>query len=184
MNYSINKFFTPEECKSIIDFAMEKGETFSYYDYEKTTWDCRRIYDEEFKKKILNTINDLHKQGSISFWFDFNSFNLTNINVSLTRYYEGRCLNLHLDKTSNYTTVISLTEGYEDGDFCLSPKFTNLEDSEVIQHLNIGEGITFEGNKTYHGVMPVNSGLRCALNIWMNDTNFVYYKIDKEKKLL
>lgn len=184
MNYSINKFFSPEECRSIIDFAMEKGETFSYYEFEQTTWDCRRIYDEEFKKNILEKINNLHKEGLISFWFDFNSFNIRNINVSLTRYYDGRCLNLHLDKTSNYTTVISLTEGYEDGDFCLSNKNVELKDSEIIQHLNIGEGITFEGNKTYHGVMPVTIGLRCALNIWMNDTDFSYYKLDKTKKLL
>lgn len=184
MNYSINKFFNKEECEYLIDFSMQNGEVFSYYRHELNSWDCRRLYDENFKNQIIKKINQRHLNKEIEFWFNYNEFDVKNVNISLTRYYDGRYLDLHLDKTSNYTTVISLTENYEDGDFCLSSKLVDLNKSDVKLHLNIGEGVTFEGNKTYHGVMPVTKGLRCALNIWLNDSDFSYYKLDKQKKLI
>ncbi len=184
MNYSVNKFFDKDECTQLIEFSMSYGEKFSYYDHELETWDCRRVYDENFKFKIINKINTLYHSKKINFWFDYSQFNLRNINVSLTRYYDGRRLDLHLDQTSNYTTVISLSDGYEDGRFCLSNKQQNLDSADIKLNLNLGEGVTFEGNKIYHGVMPVFVGLRCALNIWMNDTDFNYYKLDTQKKLI
>lgn len=183
INYSINNFFSKEKCNTILDFCNENGEYFSYSNND--TWDCKRVYDNVFKSEILNTINDLYATDKIKFWFNYSSFDIRNINISLTRYYDGRYLNLHLDKTSNYTTVISLTDDYDDGRFVLSNiNHMNITDGEIKIKLNLGEGITFEGNKIYHGVMPVNNGIRCALNIWMNDTDFTYYKLDKTKKLI
>jgi predicted 2-oxoglutarate/Fe(II)-dependent dioxygenase YbiX len=175
MNYKINTFFSKEQCEYLIDFAIKNGEKFSYFKEEENSWDCRRIYDQEYKEYVLNNI--LRVQS-------FNDFNIRNINVSLTRYYENRRLDLHLDKTSNYTTVISLTDDYEDGRFVLSSTQCKLDDATTKIHLGLGEGVTFEGNKIYHGVMPVKTGIRCALNIWMNNTDFEYYKLDKEKKLI
>lgn len=184
MNYSVNKFFDGDECEYLINFSMQNGEIFSYFEHELNSWDCRRVYDEDFKNRIINKINESYKDKKIEFWFNYGDFDIRNVNVSLTRYYDGRYLDLHLDKTSNYTTVISLSDDYEDGDFCLSNKNGDVKNSEVKIHLNKGEGVTFEGNKIYHGVMPVHKGLRCALNIWINNTNFSYYKLDKTKKLL
>jgi predicted 2-oxoglutarate/Fe(II)-dependent dioxygenase YbiX len=163
MKYTINSFFNKQECEDIISFCIKEGESFNYNPNE--VWDCRRIYDESFKKYILEKILEVKK---------FESFNVRNINVSLT----------NLDSTSNYTTVICLSEGFEDGRFVLSERYQPLDDAETKLHLSIGDGVTFEGNKLYHGVMPVYKGLRCALNIWMNDTDFNYYKLDTKKKLL
>jgi len=173
MMYNKNAYFDEKECKRIIDFCTTNGEFFNYDSNE--VWDCRRVYDENFKEYVLDRILKVQK---------FESFNIRNINVSMTRYYDGRRLDLHLDRTSNYTTVISLTNGYDDGRFVLSNTFCELIDANTKINLNIGEGITFEGNSIYHGVMPVHSGIRCALNIWMNDTDFVYYKLDNKKKLI
>lgn len=173
MKYTINNFFNKQECEDIISFCIKEGEFFNYNPNE--VWDCRRIYDESFKKYILEKILEVKK---------FESFNVRNINVSLTRYYDSRRLDLHLDSTSNYTTVICLSEEFEDGRFVLSERYQPLDDAETKLHLSIGDGVTFEGNKLYHGVMPVYKGLRCALNIWMNDTDFNYYKLDTKKKLL
>jgi predicted 2-oxoglutarate/Fe(II)-dependent dioxygenase YbiX len=173
MKYTINSFFNKQECEDIISFCIKEGESFNYNPNE--VWDCRRIYDESFKKYILEKILEVKK---------FESFNVRNINVSLTKYYDSRRLDLHLDSTSNYTTVICLSEGFEDGRFVLSERYQPLDDAETKLHLSIGDGVTFEGNKLYHGVMPVYKGLRCALNIWMNDTDFNYYKLDTKKKLL
>lgn len=175
MKYIIKSYFSKVECDSIINFCMKNGEQFSYYEKEINSWDCRRIYDDEFKKYILNRILDVQ---------NFDSFVVKNINISLTRYYDSRRLDLHLDSTSNYTTVISLTDGYDDGRFVISDKFVDLNSADVKIPLKLGEGVTFEGNKLFHGVMPVHTGLRCALNIWMNDSDFSYYKLDKNKKLL
>jgi hypothetical protein len=173
MMYNTNLYFNEEECNNIIDFCTTNGEFFNYDLNE--VWDCRRVYDKDFNDYILDRILKVQK---------FESFNIRNINVSMTRYYDGRRLDLHLDKTSNYTTVISLTNGYDDGRFALSKKQCELNDSEIKLKLSLGEGVTFEGTKLYHGVMPVHTGIRCALNIWMNDTDFVYYKLDTKKKLL
>lgn len=173
MRYNKNVYFDEKECNHIIDFCTTNGEFFNYNSNE--VWDCRRVYDENFKEYVLDRILKVQK---------FESFKIQNINVSMTRYYDGRWLDLHLDRTSNYTTVISLTNGYDDGRFVLSDTVCELNDADTKINLNIGEGITFEGNSIYHGVMPVHTGIRCALNIWMNDTDFVYSKLDNKKKLI
>jgi predicted 2-oxoglutarate/Fe(II)-dependent dioxygenase YbiX len=51
-------------------------------------------------------------------------------------------------------------------------------------HLNIGESISFDGTKIYHGVMPVTNGVRCALNIWMTNTNFKYRPLKNNKSII
>lgn len=52
MNFSINNNFCDrDEATSIIHFCIENGEAFSYNPNE--VWDCKRIYDNSFKKKII-----------------------------------------------------------------------------------------------------------------------------------
>jgi len=58
------------------------------------------------------------------------------------------------------------------------------DEKNTFLDLKMGQGVTFIGDKTYHGVMPVTKGIRCAMNIWMNDKNFEYYKVDLSKKLI
>jgi len=186
IDFSKNIFFNRDECNLIIDFFMKNGEVFFYEKKEENEWDCRRSEDVEFKNFIIQKIIDLHRENKISFWFDFKSFSIRNVNISLTRYYEGRFLELHRDVTSSYTTVISLTDDYSDGRFVLSNGMSDsIHDvNNTKVELKLGEGITFEGNKTSHGVMPVVTGMRCALNIWMNNTDFEYHSKDKQKKII
>lgn len=185
MVHSINSFFTPEECSNFLEFMDKNGERFSYKKDEKISWDCKRVYDKDFKSHILQKINSLYDSRKIDFWFNYREFNLTNINVSLTKYYDGRYLDLHRDSTSSFTTVIPITEDYSDGRFVISEKYTTMEDEKnTFLNLKMGQGVTFIGDKTYHGVMPVTKGIRCAMNIWMNDKNFEYYKVDLSKKLI
>ena len=70
MNYSINNFFEKEECKSIIEFAENNGIPFSYNPAE--FWDCKRIYDEDFKLKIKNKFLKLYNNGDFKLWFNLN----------------------------------------------------------------------------------------------------------------
>ena len=181
MNYSINNFFEKEECKSIIEFAENNGIPFSYNPTE--LWDCKRIYDEAFKLKIKNKFLKLYNNGDFKLWFNLNEFKINDINVSLTKYYENRWLDLHLDSTSQFTTVIVLSDDFNGGDFALSEKYININECKKYK-LNIGESISFDGSKTFHGVVSVSNGIRYALNIWMTDTKFKYYKLNEKKKLI
>ena len=188
MNYTINNNFCDREtAKSLIDFCLKFGEPFSYNPTEQ--WDCRRIYDSEFKMRIIDLLTTNYKNGDFKLWFDYSTFNLKNFNISLTSYYDGRYLNLHKDKSSELTTVIVLSDNFNGGQFALSEgknpsiDFKNLDDIEVFT-LNLGDVISFNGSKTFHGVLPVTNGVRYALNIWMTETDFDYPKLKSNKTVI
>lgn len=181
MNFTINKFFDKDECKSIIDFSIKNGTPFSYK--PGASWDCRRIYNDEFKEKIINRLKELYNKNEFKLWFNLNEFETKDVNISLTQYYDGKWLDLHLDSTSQLTTVIVLTDGFVDGRFALSDTDTDIN-LVYKQNLNIGESISFDGSKLYHGVLPVTNGIRCALNIWMTNTDFKYKPVKNNKTLI
>lgn len=181
MNYTINNnFCDKEEAKNIVDFCLEFGEPFSYKPTE--SWDCRRMYHSEFKKKIIELLTSNYKNGDFKLWFDYSTFNLKNFNISLTSYYNGRYLNLHKDKSSELTTVIILSDNFNGGEFVLTEDenppyhFETLEGLTICD-LKLGDSISFNGSTTYHGVLPVTIGTRYALNIWMTETDFDYPKL-------
>jgi len=76
-----------------------------------------------------------------------------------------------------------LSDEFDDGRFTLSNSYMNINNAQKY-HLNIGECISFDGSKIYHGVMPVTSGIRCALNIWMTNTDFKYKPLKNNKTLI
>ena len=181
MEYSVNKIFDSSECNSIIDYLEQNGTIFSYT--KELHWDCKRIANNEFTDNILNKLINIHSL-STNQYNPFLTFNLKNYSISLTKYYDGRWLDLHLDQNSSITSVIVLSDNFEDGRFLLSnsSKLTNgaskavpllgsVPTSKVYDatkvHLEIGEAITFNGMEVYHGVLPVTTGIRYALNIWM-----------------
>lgn len=186
MNYSVNTYFTPEECSEIVQYCMENGEIFFYDPNEN--WDCRRIYTDTFKEKILLKFKELHNSEQSQYWFNYDNLNIKDVNVSLTRYYDGRFLNLHKDTSSQFTTVIVLSNNFKDGRFVLSDVpgkgITDMGETSIKLEIGIGEGISFEGSKTYHGVMPVYEGIRCALNVWMTNEDTGFYKLKNNKTLL
>jgi len=181
MNFSINKFLEKDECLLIIEFAEKNGKSFSYN--PKDVWDCRRIYDEEFKRNIIDKLKSKYESNDFKLWFDLNDFQINDVNISLTKYYENRWLDLHIDSTSQFTTVIVLSENFNDGRFVLSESYKDINDTKKHQ-LNIGESISFDGSKIYHGVLPVTTGIRYALNIWMTNTDFKYHELKTENSLI
>jgi len=182
MNFTINKFFEKDECKSIIEFAIENGLPFSYNPAE--VWDCRRIYNDEFKEKIVSKLKDYYNNNEFKLWFNLNEFDIRDVNISLTQYYDGRWLDLHLDSTSQFTTVVILSDEFNDGRFALTETPNQLINDCEKFHLNIGESISFDGSKIYHGVLPVTTGVRCALNIWMTNTDFKYKELKHKKSII
>jgi len=185
INHSINNnVFTQAECLNIINFCIQHGEPFSYGPNE--LWDCRRIYNEEFKEKIITSLINNYKTENFKLWFDFDNFNLKNFLISLTSYYDGRYLNLHKDTNSELTSVIILSNGFEGGQFALSDgntpdiHFNKMDDINTYD-LKVGDAISFNGSKTFHGVLPVTNGIRYALNIWMTESDYDYpnFKVNK-----
>lgn len=162
MKYTVDRVLTEEECVEVLQICMKDGEKFYYTEKEANSWDCRRIYNQEFKNYILQKLKIIH---------DLDILSIRDVVISLTRYYDNRRLDLHLDRNSNYTTVIPLTDSYTDGRFVLSEVYCPLVNAETKISLGKGEGITFEGNRIYHGVMPVHNGIRSALNIWIDGVN-------------
>ena len=57
----------------------------------------------------------------------------------------------------------------------------NTVDETLLNNINKGDGITFYGGEIYHGVMPVVTGIRKSLNIWINPNQF---KMDVGDKIL
>ena len=180
MKYTINNFFEKEECNSIIEYADRVGKKFNYNPTE--VWDCKRIADVDFNKLIIDRFIKNHDDNKFKLWFPLEEFEIKDVNISITKYYDNRRLDLHLDSTSQLTTVIVLNDNFADGRFMLS-ETQNKNDSEKHE-LKIGQSISFDGSKIYHGVMPVTNGIRCALNIWMTNTDFKYLKLHDKKKLL
>jgi predicted 2-oxoglutarate/Fe(II)-dependent dioxygenase YbiX len=181
MEFSINNFFEKEECSSIIEFVDKIGIPFSYNPNE--TWDCKRIYNENFKKNIVDKLLLNYKNNQFNLWFDLNQFDIKDVNISLTKYYNDRWLDLHLDKTSQFTTVIVLSDEFDGGEFVLSSSPNNINNAEKY-HLNIGQSISFDGSKIYHGVLPVTKGIRLALNIWMTNTDFKYKPLKTNSSII
>lgn len=188
MDYSINKGFCDDiEAQNIIKYCLEYGEPFSYKPTE--SWDCRRVYDDNFKNKIITLLTEKYSSNDFTLWFDYKNFNLKNFNISLTSYYDGRYLNLHKDKSSELTTVIVLSNDYQGGHFALCDSKTPPFHFETLENvvtfdLKLGDSISFNGSNTYHGVLPVTSGTRYALNIWMTETDFNYPKVKLNNTLL
>lgn len=181
MEFAINNFFEKSECSEMIEFMDLNGTPFSYF--PKETWDCKRLYNDEFKEKILNKIKTLYATDKFKLWFDLNEFQINDINISLTKYYDGKWLDLHLDSTSQFTTVIVLSENFNDGRFALSNRYGDINKCEHYG-LEMGQSISFDGSKIYHGVLPVTVGTRCAMNIWMTNTDFKYRPIKKNKSII
>ena len=48
----------------------------------------------------------------------------------------------------------------------------NKVDESLMYHIDKGDGMTFYGGEVFHGVMPVNTGIRKSLNIWVNPNQF------------
>lgn len=185
--YSINYFFSDEECKNYLTKLIEIGIPFKYNPNE--LWDCRRINDETFKIEVYNFILEKYKNNSFDFNSNFNIFNVKSINVSLTSYYEGRYLNLHKDASSSLTFVIVLSDNFNDGRFTITESVNNNADFQNTENMDIidipkGYGIVFDGSKLYHGVLPVNSGIRYALNIWLSEESNQFAKLKTDNSII
>ena len=178
MNYTINNFFEKDECLSIIEYADKVGKKFNYNHTE--VWDCKTISDFNFNELIINRFIKNYQENRFKLWFPLDIFEIKDTKISLTKYYDGRRLDLHLDATSQLTTVVVLSDNFVGGEFILSENNVNYEKHE----LKIGQSISFDGSKTYHGVTPVTNGIRIALNIWMTNTDTKFFEITNEKKLI
>lgn len=175
MSIKNNFFFSKEECEEIVLFCEKSGlQTLHKVDaYNK--WDNLRVYDDKFKERILKRYKEVFLNDE-SVPFDLNTLTTNKIYLSLTRYYDGRFLEMHRDTSAQLTSVIVLTSNFEDGRFVVSEDKIKIEnsivDDKLLHTINQGTGLTFNGHTMWHGVMPVHKGIRKSLNIWVEPNNF------------
>jgi hypothetical protein len=181
---SIQTFFSKEECDEIALFCEKIGITFNHGVAVLNPWDNRKIHNDQFKERVLNRYKEVFGNDT-SIPFDVKSLTIDNIYLTLTRYFDGRFLEMHKDTSSDLTTVIVLTDNFYDGRFVLSQNNMKIQnntvDETLLNNINKGDGITFYGGEIYHGVMPVVTGIRKSLNIWINPNQF---KMDVGDKIL
>ena len=181
---SIQTFFSKEECDEVALFCEKIGIIFNHGVAVLNPWDNRKIHNDQFKEKILNRYKEVFGNDT-SIPFDVKSLTINNIYLTLTRYFDGRFLEMHKDTSSDLTTVIVLTDDFYDGRFVLSQNNIKIQnntvDETLLNNINKGDGITFYGGEIFHGVMPVVTGIRKSLNIWINPNQF---KMDVGDKIL
>jgi hypothetical protein len=170
-----NFFFSKEECEEIVRLCEKVGVKQLHKVDAYNKWDYLRIHDDTFKEKILKKYKEVFTNTTI-FPFNLESITIEQVSLTLTRYYDGRFLEIHRDVSSDFTTVIPLTNGFDDGRFVISEEKISIENKTFnesnLYTINQGCGLTFDGGKVWHGVMPVYSGIRKSLNIWI-DADFV-----------
>jgi hypothetical protein len=170
-----NFFFSKEECEEIVILCEKAGITPIHKVDAYNKWDMLRIYDIPIKEKILKRYKEVFSNDT-TLAFDLNDIRLNEIFLSLTRYYDGRFLEVHRDTSSELTSVIVLTDDFEDGRFVLSEDKVKIEnntlDENSLYTINQGNGLTFNGHTIWHGVMPVHKGIRKSLNIWVEPNSF------------
>ena len=178
-----NFFFSKEECEEIALFCEKFGlQTLHKVDsYNK--WDNLRVYDDNFKERILKRYKEVFANDT-SVPFDLNTLTINQIYLSLTRYYDGRFLEMHRDTSSELTSVIVLTNDFEDGRFVLSEDKIQIEnntiDTNSLYTITQGSGLTFNGHTIWHGVTPVYKGIRKSLNVWIEPEFFKIQSGDNE----
>jgi hypothetical protein len=142
-----NNFLSSDECDYILNFAQE----FFEIDYRirggqryKSAKTNRNFNFENEIKEKLNKITPI------------SPFHISWMNM--TEYEVSDSLNLHTDLRSDCTFQITLTDGYEGGNFIIENKKYKT---------NKGDCILFNGHDLEHGVEPIKSGYRASLNIWI-----------------
>ena len=178
-----NFFFSKEECEEIVLLCEKVGITPIHKIDAYNKWDMLRIHDNSIKEKILQRYKEVFSNDE-SLSFDLNSITTNQISLSLTRYYDGRFLEMHRDTSSELTSVVVLTNDFEDGRFVLSNDKTKIEnnivDTDLLYTIEQGSGLTFNGHTIWHGVMPVYKGIRKSLNIWLEPEAFKIQSGDNE----
>ena len=113
MSIKSNFFFSKEECEEIVLFCEKFGlQTLHKIDaYNK--WDNLRVYDDNFKERILKKYKEVFSNDK-SVPVDLNTLTINQIYLSLTRYYDGRFLEMHRDTSTQITSVIVLTNDFEE----------------------------------------------------------------------
>lgn len=170
-----NFFFSKEECEEIVLLCEKTGIKPIHKIDAYHEWDMLRIHDITIKEKILKRYKEVFSNDT-TLSFDLNSITTDNIYLSLTRYYDGRFLEMHRDTSSELTSVIVLSNEFEDGRFVLSEDKTQIEnntlDTNLLYTITQGSGLTFNGHTIWHGVMPVYTGIRKSLNVWVEPKSF------------
>jgi predicted 2-oxoglutarate/Fe(II)-dependent dioxygenase YbiX len=141
----IEKLFDEDYCDYVYDYA--KNNFVKELRGDSVTWRIQKNTNIDFENEIKSKMSHL---------INFNNYRLNKL--FLTEYYKNESLIIHLDKGSTDNLIIQLTSGFTGGEFIIEDKLFNF---------NKGDCVQFDGSKLKHGLVPVKSGIRAALNFWI-----------------
>jgi hypothetical protein len=148
-------FLTDYECDRLIDiFHKESTRVEEYGCTNILYFDSMLLYQaddtiKDFLKSIRSKVEYHIKQ------FNFNAF--SNY-LQIVEWPVYSFQNLHYDFNYHcYTSIIYLNHTYDGGN-------TQVNDRLILPKK--GKIITFNGNETIHGVMPVTRGTRYTVPVW------------------
>jgi len=157
--YIRDNFLSEKECKYLINFYKQnKNKSFSFRDVYPLTL--------------------LLSQTDLKFLFDKMNIQSKKINNSLihwceiVRWPEDATQNLHLDDSSEETTlssIIYLNDSFKGGETC-------FEDGTIFKPV-AGRSLFFDGTYFKHGVKPVKQGSRFVVATWYRNPHLKRGKI-------
>jgi hypothetical protein len=151
--------FDEQFCDYVVDYIKTKCPIS--HTKELIGWRMWNVWGESHLPKYENNFYDDHFK-EIIFGKLRNGFNIDDYELlwmQMTQYQDLEYLRNHLDGKKNKTMIILLTDGFTGGD--------TLLDSNKVE-FGKGDAIFFDGYLVYHQVTLVESGVRNAMNIWLN----------------
>jgi hypothetical protein len=154
-----NKIFDDDFCDYLVNYVKNNSQLSKIS--SKINWWLWNLWGDSFMPKHETEFRDEHIKNIIfdKLRINFNIDDYDLLWLQMTEYAEGTtALHDHLDAKYNKTFTIVLTDGFVGGETYIDYKKIDLVK---------GDGIFFDGYRTYHGVREVRSGIRNALNIWL-----------------
>jgi predicted 2-oxoglutarate/Fe(II)-dependent dioxygenase YbiX len=81
--------------------------------------------------------------------------------IHMIRYKQGDSCVKHIDRSSKHTYIFMLSDGFEGGELFIDG---------VNSHIGKGDVVSFNGQKQYHEVTEVISGVRDVLVVWTDNS--------------
>lgn len=143
--YTLNDVLSPAECQKIIDDLPQES---------PETWEGS-IYESQEESKYTQYVNRRYQCDAYMRKFIGERTGVVSGRMWVCKYIVGEGCKTHRDG-NRFTINVLLNNNFEGGTFL-------IKDRMPIE-LDVGDAVVFD-TEIYHGVRPVTSGVRYALNI-------------------
>ena len=143
--YTLNDILSPEECQKIIDDLPEEG---------TGSW-AGSLYETDDLPGYSEFIARRYRCDANMRKYVAERTGVVSPKMYVCKYIVGEGAKTHRDG-NKFTINILLNNDFKGGQFLIKNRYPI--------DLNVGDAVVFD-TETFHGVRPVTSGVRYALNI-------------------